>query len=486
MPDIKPINFGNSQQSGVDALAGASPVAVNVVREKGGTVRRRPGLQTPTLVTSSLVDADGIVGMHVTVDGQVYAVGNNAGGRKVYRVTSGGSVELSPSGTSKLLGTGRPVFAETEALLVIAGGGPMQKVVLGTTAISRLGGDPPNASHVTANSLRLEANDLTVDRSKIRYSDISAGTLDFSGHETWTLGGIGTAGFFSAEARPDPILALGENTNELFVVGSTNVQVFAPDPALVYAPVATREYGCTAPYSFFKVDQTFAWLDHRRRFVVTDGRTFEVISDDIQQTLDDIADPSDCYGYRVRMGPIDCLVWTFPSDGRTFCFQMGAGWSEWLGANIGGGNWNALPVLSHAHDPTTNTNFVGTTDGYVGELKMGVDNDLGTEIVSYVETGFLNRGTDRRKHCIGVRLTFERGQATGVTSEPVGFLSWADAPGKWSNPKAIRLGSDGDTSPVVSFRSLGVYRRRAWKFTFSAAIDLVLAGVEEEFEILEQ
>ena len=68
----------------------------------------------------------------------------------------------------------------------------------------------------------------------------------------------------------------------------------------------------------------------------------------------------------------------------------------------------------------------------------------------------------------------------------MGFLEYSDSPNKWGRPRAIGLGTDGDTNPVVTFRSLGTYRRRAWRFTFSAPTDLVLVGVEEEFTVLEQ
>lgn len=481
----QPIIFGNRQESGDERLAGASPVAVNVVVDGKGTVRRRPGVASTSRTKGDVIDTLGIDGIHVTNGGRIYAVGGQMGpSRKVYHLTATTTKEFTGP-ESTLLGSGRPVFAETEALVVIAGGDDMIKVVLDGDTISKLGGSPPKASHVTANSLRLEANDLVVDRSKVRYSGVATGSV-FTGHEDWALGGIGLAGFFSAEARPDPVQAIGENTNELFVFGSTNVQIFTPDAALVYAPVSTREYGLVAPYSVIKVDQAFAWLDHRRRFVVSDGRTFEVISDGIEATLDTIADPSDCFGYRVHEGPIDCLVWTFPGDGRTFAYQRQGGWSQWQGRNEGANQWKQLPITALAHDQNTDDNLVGTSDGKVGVLLMGETKDFDEDIVAYVESGFYSRGTDRRKHCVSVRLTFERGEAVQPTEEPVAFLSYADAPDKWSNPRPIKLGADGDTRPVVVFRSLGVYRRRAWRLQFSADVDLVLAGVEEEFEVLEQ
>lgn len=485
----EPILFGPNQRSGYEPLGGASPLAVNVVIDGTGTVRRRPGITTYDEAPSTVIDSTGISGLHMTNGGSLYAVSLGPASRKIYRVGEGTAVDLSVAGDGGLAGTSRPIFAETDALLAIAGGGEMQKVVLATSQSSRMGGSPPICSHVTANSLRLLANDLTVDTSKIRFSGISTGTADFSGHEDWSVGGVGQAGFVSADARPDPVRGLYETTNEVFANGATNLQVFVPDTQDVYATVSTREYGLIAPYSPIKVDQAYAWFDHRRRFVVTDGRTFEIISEGMGETFDTIVNPSDCFGYRVHEGPIDCMVWTFPTDGRTFAYQRNGGWAQWQGFDASSAQFKQFGVGAHTHDMNTDDNIVGTVDGKVGLLEMGLADDLGERIVAQVDSGFINRGTDRYKMCVAVRLTFRRGEFTttpAAPDEPIGFLEFKDAPGEWEMRETLRLGANGDTEPVIVLRGLGTYRRRAWRFTFSGDTDLVLASVEEEFEILEQ
>jgi hypothetical protein len=486
----KPITFQNVQESGQEQLSGSSRAVINVVVDAKGTVRRRPGIATYSGATTDVIDSAGIEGLHVTNGNKIYAIGGDVTGkgfgeRSIYRVTGGGAVDLSVGTDTHLRGLTRPIFAETEALVVVSGGKEIQKILLDGDVSSRLGGDPPESSHITSNGLRLQSNDVSVDKTKVRYSDTAIGTSDYSGHETWTFGGVGDAGFFTAEARPDPISALAENTNELFVFGTTNVQVFSPDPQLVYSPISTREYGISAAYSVIKVDQSFAWLDHRRRFVVSDGREFQVISEAIGADLDAMSTVSDCYGFRVHADPVDCLVWMFPTDGRTYAYQQGGGWSQWHGQNLAGANWKAFPVTAHAHNPNDDTEVVGSADGKMGQLKMGETQDLGTTITAYAETGFFDRGTDSRKHCKAVRLVFQRGTTTSTTDEPVGFLRFADAPEEWSDPIAVGLGVSGDREPVVTLRSLGVYRRRAWRFEFSGTVDLVLSRVTEEYEVLE-
>lgn len=484
MPDYstEPIPFVNKQSSGLEELGGASQIAMNVIVEPGGTVRRRPGLVAVSVAPDTVIDSAGIVGLYVTNAGAIYGVSGDKVYRRLYRIGGGSALDLSTGADGNLLGHERPTFAETEMLLVVAAGNLMQKIeLLNADTVSRLGGSPPEASHVIVNKLRLLANDVTLDRTKVRWSDVQIGTSDFSGHESWSVG-IGTAGFFTAESRPDPVVAIGENTNEVFVWGTGTTQVFAPDAGLVYAPVATREVGCSAGASIVKNDQDFFWLDHKRRFVMSNGRSFTDISgDELGRTLDGIDDVSDCFGYRVFDGFLDAIVWTFPSDGRTFVFQKGGGWGQWSGRI--GGAWTNFPVSALAAHPE-HGNLVGTSEGLVGELSLGALTDFGEPIDASVQTGYLDRGTRRLKQCLRARFTLRRGQTTS-TSGPQAFFSYRDRPGAWESSIPIDLGASGDTETMVEFPSLGTYRKREWRFEFSGTDELTLVHAEEDFEVLE-
>lgn len=479
-----PIDFSNKQSTGESVLGEAPGVAVNVIMDATGTVRRRPGIGMAPNVYSGIVNSLGIVGMYATVAGAVYALGNVPGSRPIYRITAAGALQCPDVLTGQL----RPIFAETELLLAIAGGGALEKVVLATDVSSRVLDNPPFASHVAATSSRLTANianidyNTTFDKSVVRFSDIANGNSSYAGLESWTEG-FGTAGHFSAEAVPDPVVALHQNTGELFCFGVASLQVFDPDPTAVFAPAVTRELGNSAPYSVIRLNQQFAWLDNLRRFVLSDARTDSVISDPIKQTLDSLTRVDDCFGYRVISGPLDALVWTFPTDGRTFAFQQGSAWSEWQGWDAEVNNWGPLNVLSHTLSPTTHDNLVGTRDGHVGRFSLDEATDLGQPINARVETGFLSRGTDARKKCNCVYLSLRRGSGTGQ-SAPLAYLSFRDEPGPYSSRLELDLGLTGDREIVLALRSLGVYRRRQWKFEFSGSEPLELVRVTEDYDVL--
>lgn len=496
------IEFGNRQESGWERLGGSSPVSMNVVVDGNGTVHRRPAIQAYSEAPSEAVDSNGIEGLFASVQGPIYAVGVPAtqaglGSRDIYSIGGGGSTNITAAnggapGGADLRGFTRPVFAETETLVVIAGGLEMEKVEVASSVPTRLLGlvnniDPPKATFVAANAQRLIANDPQTDVNVVRVSGVgNAG--DPSGWENWSVVQFSGAGQFFASARPDPVLAIHENTNELFVHGSSNVQLYrvSTNPNVLYAPVSTREYGAAAPYSIAKIDQEFIWLDHRRRIMRSDGRTVEEISLPIDQDLQDMEKVDDAFGYRINIGYVDGYMITFPSEGRTFFFQRGGGWSQWQGFSDADNSWLPFPVLSQAHRvfEGNDTTIVGLSDGRVAQLITNKNDDLGVRVKAFTETGYYDRGTDNRKHCKSVKLAFRRGLTS--TTEPLGSLSWSDQPGVWSSPIPLHLGQSGATRPVIPLRSLGTYRRRAWRFTFSETqSELALARVTEEYDVLD-
>lgn len=474
------IPFGNLQAGGQEELGGASPVAMNVVADQTGTVRKRPGLLS---YFPQVVNSQGVSALYETADGNVYAVAGTIPQRNIYWIQSAGPVNLSGHSASDVRGTRRPTMAETEALLVFAGGAEPQKLILTTRDSSQLGGGPPQGTHVVAyaDSLFLNTVDPSVaTKSQFFFSGPAVGA-DFSGNEDWSTAHV--AGVIRATARPDPVVALYGNTDELFVFGTTTLQVFgkSTDPANPFPPVVTMELGCSAPYSVVQSDRTFAWLDHLRRFVVSDGRTQTVISDPIQRTLHDMSSVSDCFGYRIILGYLDLIVWTFPTDGRSFVFQQGAAWSEW--SSWDGSHWTPFPVTAATNLKAKGQVLVGTSAGQMARLDLGTTQDLGRDINAYVITGFQDHKTDAPKSCARVRFALRRGQVETDT-EPILLLSWRDDLGPWEPSIPLSLGAPGESSPVVQLHGLGVYRRRQWRLEFTDAADLALVSATEEFEVL--
>lgn len=529
---VAPIPFGNLLETSGEEISGASPEAFNVIIDTRGVVRKRPGLAAYTGVApATSIDANGVLGLYLTQSkvahtsgtavvsgvnpGVLYAVGatvNASGGghntgRNVYRIVGG---------TATLVGTGaanqdrlatpaaiattrfpRPTFAETEALLVIAGGAEIGKIDIRPETFSApnfttnaayhqmsfLGGCPPLASHVFCNSSRICANDTQLDQTKVRFSDISQGIVDFSGHETWAPS-PGAAGFFTAEARSDSIVACAENTNDIFLFGTTSLQLFSPDGSTTFAPSITREAGCLAAYSPTKWDDKYVFLDHLTRIVSSDGRQWEDIGVAVQTTLDGLAAPSECYSYRFNESFADCLVFRFNTDLETLVLQPGVGWGRWALYDATSGLFTMFPVLSHHLRDDGGLNVVGLEDGTIRTLSLDNTTDLGAAIVAHVSTGFIDRDSDQLKQSVAVHLVLKR--TPTLSAGVVCYLEYRDELSDEWTVIDIDLGvEDGDLTPVVTIRSLGIYRRRQWRFRFADSSGLFLVRATEQFNVLD-
>jgi hypothetical protein len=453
---------------------------MNAVIGTDGTVRRRPGISSLDGVTTDSL-ANGVTGLFKTTEGMLLAVEDNPNARRIYEVLSDRFDLLAatdnPAYGEMLNGTGRPVFAETTAIVALAGGADVQKVIKSTKLPSRLGGSPPQASHVVANAARLLVNDLGEFNGRVNFSGEASGS-SYTGHEQWN--GDGNSGYVTAEGRPDPVVSLGQSSNDILAFGTSTVQIFTPDTSVDYAPVLTREFGISAPYSLIRTEGAFGWLDSHKRFVISDGRELQIISDPpIQHDLDSLTTWDDCFGWRYREGDIECLAWTFPTDGRTFVFQSGKGWGQWS-ASTAQNNWGLLPIQSHVLD--VSTNVVGLSSGRVARLTRSATDDLGTAITMSVTSGFQNHKTDAVKSCNCLYIALRRGQTSSATGETA-FLLWRDRPGPWEARAPIDLGGSGDTEVVVPVYSLGTYRTREWGFEYSGATDLALVRVTEDFTV---
>lgn len=477
----EPIPFVNQLASGLEVLGGASPAAMNVVIDETGTIYRRPGIRATDLY-SGVLDAQGIVGLNHTHTGQdlILAVSGEQTslsvpiGKHIYLLDGiGGATQLTSSSGQMLEGGGRPTFANSEMITGIVAGGPPIKVDL-NAVLDLLGGSPPEATHIAAIDSRFILNDRTVDRTKVNYSGLAQGTTTYAGLEQWN--GTGDSDFFTAEGRPDPVVAIAENSNELLIFGTETVQVYGPDTSFVFAPLGTLEVGCSAPMSVVKFDSMFAFLDHKRRIVMSSGRGFEVISGPIQKFLDELDTADDCYGYEVNLGPVNALCFDFPSAGITQVFQKGSGWGQWQGWD--GANWTPNQIGALIRRPDGTRPIVGLRSGELGELDLDTATDLGGTIRAFIESGYLNRKTERKKKTKAVRLALRRGGDPGT-----GILSYRDQPGPWSSGIPVEMGPDTET--VVTLPSLGFpYRRRQWRFEFSGSGAFALVNAIEDYEEL--
>jgi hypothetical protein len=477
MPETKgPIDFASGQQSSNEPLGGAISSMMNVLVDATGAVHVRPGISawsgfsaSPSYSASTSVDGITVwneMPVYVTSDRRLHA-----------QPALGYGVDISSATTATQLdGSTRPVFALARDRVVVAGGGLLQKWEgVGAGLSARLGGNPPPATHVANINQLLVVNPRGL-----------SGQIQFSGDATFNLNDESwlALNFRELESDSDPVSAVYANTGELVGFGTRTVQTLDPDPTEAFINIRTWSGGgIAAPYSFAQNDETFGFLDTKKRIQLSNGRSYTPISDPaLTATLGNLNIVSDCWGFRAKIDSWDLLGWVCPTAGRTFIYDTGRKqWSEWSGFSAGA--FGAWAAKSHYHWDTQDVHLVGLGDGTIGKLDATVTTDNGAPIVAEVISGFQDFGTDLWKTHTSTRLYFRRGLGTfGATRPPRCQLFWRDGTGAWEGPEELDLGAPDDVNPIVEVRGLGVYQMRQWRLRMSDTVPLTLVRAIETFE----
>jgi hypothetical protein len=380
------------------------------------------------------------------------------------------------------------VFAEDTQRLIMAGGGELQIWTGNTASLStRISAttvgvnEPPlSATHVVSLANYLVANQAALPSTNNR---IYWSGLGDSNHTTWS-----PLNFNTADADADPIVALGGQLREVVAFGTKTTQVFGigVDPTLPFSSSAAISLGCSAAYSVIKRDNDFALLDDSRRFVTTDGRSHNVISDDIVAMVRDPAifpTVSDCLGFRYQDAYWDLLCWVFPAAQRGFAYdQKRQAWFQLRGWN-GVDDYAGIRINCFAAWPNGNLRIVGDPlyeNLWTLDPKTFTDQGPALTLLAERTTDRLDHEFPGRKRCAKVRFYVKRGQST--TTPPLLDVAVRDDDGPWSSFSTISLGVQGD---YVSFKDWfpgGIYRRRQYRVRYSGGVDMAISSAVEYWE----
>ena len=500
------ILFSGSEDKGATELGGAIPLIANAIPDASGAARRRPtvvawsGYSSASLSNTGVGPVLGLVPfqgslVYATSDGVLNALNP---GVEAHGLTSG-VVGTSQYYNSLLAGSGRPSFVAGRQLLIAANGAQIQKwdglsassarlqntgatLLVGSSGYVAPAYPPPSAYSVVGISQRLVVGNVPGTSGQIHWSG------PFEDYESWDYA-LGGAGFAQAAAKPDPLVWVMENTNEVFAFGTETLQVFDPaslavdvnDPnnILDFAPNRTQNIGTISPYSIVAVDDNFALLDRQRRIILSDGRTYQDIGQPISNVLRGLTTVADAWGFRMRFGRFDCLVWMFPTDGFGLIYDSTASrWAEW---RMGGVNEGPVTITSAYNWAEQGVFLVGLSDGTIAKLDDSATSDLGIPVKVEMVSGFTTHGTQAQKHCRTMLFQFKRTWAATAGSGHV-RISRRDTEGAWQIIRDQELSST--PYPCIQIRSLGVYRTRQWKVEYTGSDELQLVSVQEEFEIL--
>ena len=473
------INFTAGQASGLEALGGATQLMANVLHDATGSVRSRPGLEPWDDYPVAPV-ASPILGMQQFGTNLVYVTAD----RRVWAWQAPGLVMPLSNLAQPLTmmdGNLRPSFVTTASKCVVVNGGYPQKWV-GVGLSGRLGlvgAPPPRSTDVASLATRIVVSNAGTS-GDFQWSlplDRFGGD---AGHEVWD-----PLNYMTTSARPDPILAMWDNTNELYCFGSETLQVFVPDADMNnvnvgFSPTRTMNLGLIAAASVIRVDDQFMMLDRERRFILTDGRSYvDKSTQYIGKVLRGLTRVDDCWGFRLKTEQWDACVWFFPTVKMGFIWdRLQDKWSEWR-------QDPANPFITSAYMwPEYNLMLAGMSDGTIAKLTASTTTDLGKPIKIELISGYSDRDSMMQKHCKLVFFKFRRTPSVqGTVPQNVRFWMRTDN-ANWHQIGEVNLLPTTDIEPTHIFRSLGTYRQMQWKLEYTGSAVFSLVSCQEEYDLL--
>ena len=258
--ELAAAELGNADES---ALRGQTAAHENCYVSDAKSLTRFPGLRSflSTGGTTDLVLANFRDDM-VAVDR----------GGQVYRIRQDGTFE-NVTGVP-MIGTGRPVFAETESELLIAAGGPVIRLAGEKTDLLA---NAPETTHIAY----ISGYVVAIEAGSGRFRHSKPGQYD-----KWDA--LDT---FAAEGKPDNLVAaMVSPFNELLLVGSESIEQFDLSGS------ATRPFfrrwmigdGVSAPYTLVAADNGIWGVNNDREFVTFRGQDAVPSSEAIQASLEAI------------------------------------------------------------------------------------------------------------------------------------------------------------------------------------------------------
>lgn len=294
---------------------------------------------------------------------------------------------------------------------------------------------------------------------------------------------------FSAESKPDIILAGSVSKDGVFLYGPRSTEFWINDGVTPFSRVRglSLDRGIGAAYSLAQWGDERFWLDEKRQPVRATLQGVTEIDNPYLRDFQALISVQDAVGEVMVVDGWPLWVLSFPLANRTFVYNIKQNdWSEW-------GQWDTENAVyrrfighTYAYAKAWGFHVVGDyRNGMLYKLTRGVYRDNDEDIVRSVRrTGYITHGTANMKRANTIRLRLKKGVANATVSSPVMMVRWRNKGGAWSALREVSLGEVGQHEVFVELRNLGMYRARQYEFIHTDNSDWILADGQENVDVM--
>lgn len=412
---------------------------------------------------------------------------------KVISVSEGKVFDVSSAGVCTQL-TGvfpssgvQVVFADGQKLdgtpwLYMAANG-LVYTTNGATLVTPTDLNTPHATHVAWINGRFLANEPGTNR--FDFTDTNPATAVME-NDYWSS----VDNPFTCESRGDKLLSMFSAWQEIYNWGSEGLEIWQDDGVTPFSPIpgAFAEAGIEGPYAYGKIDNTIFALcviEGKRVIVRMNQRSPLVVSEPIARILSELTIVSDAICDVISVGGISVALFSFPTDNQAWAYDYkNDTWLRWGYYNKATGTHDRFLGQHSCFVKSWNKHLIQSRfDGKIYELTRNLFSDDGNPMVSYRRTGWIDRGTWKRKR---IAQMFIKGKVypKGANSYIL-QLRWRDDGNPiWTPLMDLSVNPDYQGDFTFPLNRMGMYRSRQYEFRMSDNVDFLIVGATEDVEVM--
>ncbi len=303
-----------------------------------------------------------------------------------------------------------------------------------------------------------------------RYADITFDPLDIASKSTYS----------------DNLVTHAVMHREIWLFGELTTEVWfntgASDFTFGRMPGIFIEHGCAAKHSVAKIDLALFWLgkDLQGQGVVFAGQNYQaqrVSTHALEQEFRGYPTISDAIGFSYMQGGHAFYVLTFPTAGKTWCFDVTT--EQWGERAFRKPEGTLTRHRMNCHSFNNGRNLVGDWEtGAVYELDPDAYTDNGQPIERIRSFPHILGSDGNRVLFRQFIADMQPGAGMPADDEdPLVFLRWSDDRGaSWGNRVAASMGRRGQFLTSIQFQRLGYARDRVFELSWSAPVATALNG----------
>ena len=283
--------------------------------------------------------------------------------------------------------------------------------------------------------------------------------------------------FATAERSPDELQALVVSNRNLWLIGTHTSEIWYNSGAsdFPFAPMQSgfSQWGTVAPWSAIEISGTTFWLTQNDegvgQVIMTDGVQPQIISNPaIAAEISKLGTLTDAYAWAYQYQGHTFYVLSFPTDGRTFVYDISLGvWHEWSTESTG-------YHRSSTHQYVYGKHLIGDpVNGKIYYLDWDNYTDNGEQITRLRRSVHIQAEDNQLRH-YAIYLDVKEGIGNANVTDPKIHMRWRDESGKWSNYYTRSMGKIGDNQKKVVWRRLGRSMERMYEFRVTDPCNAVL------------